>query len=323
MATTRSNIKFSTKHHVFCNEINETATVSTHLPFTADTTYTIKCNELIESNSTTNILYDSSKNFTCRELVEGEITDYISMSAPTLSWTTGINSGTLRITNATNSTATLYYGTSNSISSITSGGYSLSAGASKDITIQSTNKIYYAYAKNTEWDLNSSVSTGCTCKLKLNTPSVTTVGTSISIVNNDSRTSVTPYIAGTAYSSISASSTGSYARSTNGSFTVYVANSSYTNSDTLTGYIIASPSITYSSSNVVTITNNSNYSCTLHYTGTPGGSIDSSVTLASGSTKTFSYTTSGTVEAYLYYNSYCKSSTTSTSVVYTAPSTTR
>ena len=153
MATTRNNIKFSTKHHVFCNEIDETATVNTHLPFTADTAYIIKCNELIENDSTSNVLYDSSKKFICRELVEGEITDYVSMNAPTLSWTSGINSGTLNIKNNASVPAIVDYDTSSTVSS-TLGRYSLAPGASKDISINSSNNIYYACARNSEWRFN-------------------------------------------------------------------------------------------------------------------------------------------------------------------------
>lgn len=313
----RNNILFTTKHHVFCNEFDETTTLSTHMPFTPR--YTISAAELIESDSVTNVKYDSNKKFTCKELVEGEITDYISMSAPTLSWTSGINSGTLNIKNNSSATATVYYGTSSTISSITSGGYVLAAGASKDVSITSNNNTYYAYAKNTDWNLNTEVSSGKNCKLTLVKPTVSTSGTTITFKNNDTRTSVTPYIAGSSSGKTAAANgTTDITRSTYGSFNAYSYNSSYENSSSVTGYILYAPTITYGT-NTVTIKNPNSFTCYIDfnyddydYDGTAIGA---------GSTLTITITDDYTEQCYLYIGSSI-SNIVDIEISYEAPSTT-
>lgn len=319
----RNNILFTTKHQVLCNEFDETTTIASHLPFTNSDGYTISAAELIERDSVTNVKYDSNKKFTCKELVEGNITDYISMGAPTLTWTSGVSSGTLNIKNNSSAPATVYYGTSSTISSITSGGYALAAGESKDVSITSNNNTYYAYAKNTDWNLNTEVSSGKNCKLTLSAPTISannSVGKStVTIKNNDTRTSVTLYYklpGQSSYSttSVSANSSATVSSSctTGGTATAYVSNASYLNSSKSSGSIkpkLAKPTVS-SNNTTITVTNKAHVTATISCGG-------STASVNSGSSKTFTKSASSSnYDVYAYATNYTNSDTTPARVLY-------
>lgn len=107
----RSNIVFTNKYEVKCEEIDETKTVSTFFPF--DSSYKVYASEFIENDSATNVTYSAGNKMTCYRFIEGDDAQttqdpkvYIKTFVPEITYSTSTGFTVTNFSTLLNSTGT-------------------------------------------------------------------------------------------------------------------------------------------------------------------------------------------------------------------------